>query len=282
MDDKPPPLPPHGRKVQRTTEQGDQQVIDQQIGTSQQTAALLPMAPTSDTYSYPKLGDSNFQSWKIAITTLLKIKGLYETVQGTGRADPMDELRAKMFIFQSLEEKYMFQVRACTSAKEMMERLSLIHADASKENLSRMLRKFYGYKLVQSDGMSMHIGKMEAMRMELADLGQGPTDEVFINQLLESLPHNYSSLKEIWDATEDKRKTVGELITRILKREQDLKAEVHDSHLESALLSRGKLTIEERKKVTKCAKCGKKGHWARECTAKPRRGTFQENREVAL
>lgn len=261
-------------------------------------APLPPLQPViTSGIRVPILDGTNFKNWKMMIDGSLELRGLHGIVTGeieVTRANRGAELQAKMAILETLNDAHLTMVNNCETSKEIMDRLCLTYADKSAANIGRMLKKYYGYKLQPGDSMSAHLSKMELMRKELESVDQPQTDEVFINQVLSTLPSEYGMLKEIWDNNHPDQKTIANLFSRILKKEEDLSEQKQSSDSNRALLvsksgnykkksyeknynernpnernQNEQMTIEERKKITRCAKCGSKGHWARECKTKP-------------
>ena len=122
------------------------------------------------------------------------------------------------------------------------------------------------------DSISQHLGRMDEMRNQLTDLGEKQSEAVYQVTLIGSLPAEYASIMEIWELTHPEMRTTQNLVARLLKREEDLKA-TQDSN--QALLARNgkaKMTreeIEAMKERTNCGICKQKGHWARECPENP-------------
>lgn len=238
------------------------------------------MSYTNHSASVPKLTEKNYLSWKLLITTVLKLKGLDKVVSGEQKVDEISELEAKLLLLETLDEHHLALVRNCDKACEIMTRLNLKYADTSAQNVTRMLNKYLSYKLQPGESMSTHIGKMEAMRSDLENVNQKQSDEMFQVQLLNTLPPEYDMLKEVWETTHPDLKKVDVLISRILKKEEDLitKGAAENSAFvtnRNNYNRTGKTynnqNLDELKKNSKCAKCGHKGHWAKECRTKPRK-----------
>lgn len=232
--------------------------------------------------NFTKLNEDNYVAWSIITTTLLESKSLHvalwtdQKIQAEGITEQtitQKRLEAKLILLMSINNNLLQQVIGCESPRDIWLRLKSIHDQSSETNVSRLLQKFFSFRRSQ-EPMSQYIGEMEAMRRQLSNLGEAISDQVFIMQLLNGLPSVYETLKEIWDTTEPKRKTVPELISRILQREADLN--------NAEQTATAFLTIAERKKKTRCAKCGHKGHWAKECVTDPKDYYSKEDREQAL
>lgn len=171
----------------------------------------------------------------------------------------------------------------CKTTKEIMKRLELIYADNSSANVYRLMHRYYRYKKSPEDSMLEHIGTMEEMKMALIDIDKKPDEELYQVTLLGSLPPEYETMMEVWELTHLTMRTTANLISRLLKREEDLKAESqeHKTFNVGRMSPEAwkKLSIDEKKKLTKCKTCGKKGHLARECNQKKNTATKVESEE---
>lgn len=168
-----------------------------------------------------KLSGSNFRTWKEMVSMVLRLRGLSMAIV-EDNVDEVLDIHAKLLLFESVDESHMSQVIGCTTAKEIMKRLDLIYADSSAANVYRIMLKYYRYKKDPNDSMSVHIGRMDAMRMALADIDKNPDDEVYQITLLGSLPSEYDGMLEMWELTHPSMKTTANLVARLLKREEDL------------------------------------------------------------
>lgn len=218
--------------------------------------------------SLVKLSDKNFPVWKSSIINLFNLTDLIDHLQApiTDGERANEEIKAQLYLMGTLNERTQLRVQGCATAFDMMQRIMLLHENYSQANVGRLLQKFFSYQKESVDSMADLIGKLEHMKDELKALGQPQTDMVFMSRIISCLPAGYETLKEIWEATDTQRQTVPSLVSRILKREEELATDQKTANL---LAARKMLTIEEKKKVTKCAKCGHKGHWARECETEP-------------
>lgn len=213
-----------------------------------------------------KLSTRNFVAWKSSINACLALKSLHSVISDpqVGQQDRSLELRARMVILASLDETAQERVQGCYTAYSMYQRILTLYGGAEVRNVGGLLRKFFSMKKQTKDTMAEHFTKMDGVRLALERVNQPLSDEIFMNQVILSLPAGYEVLREIWDVTPTEQRTIEELLGRICKREADLKL----SEDSSALVMK-KMSVAERKKITKCAKCGLKGHWAKECETKP-------------
>lgn len=130
----------------------------------------------------------------------------------------------------------------------------------------------------ETDSVSEHVGKMAELRSTLEELGEKQSDALFQVTLIASMPSQYSNLLEVWEMSHPDMRTTANLISRLLKREEDLKQVCGETSF-IAGKSFQELTIEEKKKVTKCKYCQKKGHWGYECPDAEEYSKRQMNKE---
>lgn len=135
---------------------------------------LLATASAPETMSIrlPTLTETNFLSWKLVIVDYLKWKQLDHCIaeRPTIAISEANEIRAKLVLLSSIDSKLIPQVSSCAKAKEIFDRLLLVHSDASKANAGRLLKKYFSYKRDPADKLSTHIGKLENMREELYNI----------------------------------------------------------------------------------------------------------------
>jgi len=170
----------------------------------------------------PKLNGKNYQSWRELIDIVLELRGLKSATERSD-VDSRVNLQAKLILLETLDESHRAQVRGCESAKDIVDRLQLIYADTSAANVYRLLMRYYRYEKKREDSMSEHIGRMDEMRNQLADLGEKQSEAVYQVTLIGSLPSEYSSIMEVWELTHKEMRTTQNLVSRLLKREEDLK-----------------------------------------------------------
>lgn len=222
-----------------------------------------------DVANVPKLRGPNFPIWRDMMTKILRLRGLSKVLED-GPLNPDEDDEASILAMGTMDEQHQTRVRACKTTKEIFERLAVTYADESAANKYRLLHEYFRYKKT-SDGMGEHIGKMESMRMALADIGEKQSDALFMVVLIGSLPAEYEGMLEKWEMMHESQRTIPILVSLLLKKEKDLQGKL--DHETVLMIGKKKLdfknlTIEEKKKLTRCNICRKKGHWAYECPDK--------------
>lgn len=222
----------------------------------------------------PKLKGPNYLNWRSMMNDLLELRGLKEIVDSGSTISGVQNLNAKLLIKSTLDEAHLAEVRNYDSAHDIWNHLSRMCIGANSSDVAMLVRKFYTYEYQKGDSMGTHLEKLSTMRTQLETIKQAPTDEVFIDRILQTLPAEFQKLKDNWDYLHPSQRTVAELKTRALKIEEESKQK-EPSLAEQAFVIRKQRkfksneTIEQRKKTSKCAKCGHVGHWYKECKTKP-------------
>ncbi|KAK9687019.1 Zinc knuckle [Popillia japonica] len=107
--------------------------------------------------------------------------------------------------------------------------------------------------------MSVFLSKVQELQNKLKQLGEEISDRLIITKILMSLPEKYSYFVSAWESTSDDKQTVENLSARLLIEEERLKVK-SDSVGESVALQARKQV-----KTIKCFKCGKEGHFIKNC-----------------
>lgn len=212
-----------------------------------------------------KLDKDNYSMWKRHVMTVFDLKGISKYLKTSCASNEKGELLARSLILSSVSQKWMADINGCKTAYDMWQRLADINGEQVEASLMSTIRQFYSMKHHGMD-MSTHIGIMETMRQQLESMGEPVSDRTFCGILLNSLKSGYEILQQTWDMTPAAEKTPSKLISKLLA----LHSQIQEAErTEVALVARGRMSIEERKKNSTCAKCGHKGHWAKECRTKP-------------
>lgn len=244
------------------------------------------MASNHGRIDVPKLTGKNYLNWRSIMSDIITLRGYEGVISGEVRDSTLN-LHAKLLIKSTLDDTHLAEERHYDLAHEMWNHLSRMCIGANSSNVAMLVRKFYSYQFVPGDSMGTHLEKLSTMREQLKDVSQGPTDEVFIDRILQTLPSEFKKLKENWDYMHRSEKTVSELKARILAIEEKNKHYQPQDDQQVFMMNKqtgrfNKESIEDRKKRTHCGKCGHKGHWVAECHTKPQnyRNNIAEDKQA--
>lgn len=226
------------------------------------TGWVAPQQIANYTTNMQKLNGTNFLPWKRQVEIILTLRGLIQALTDD-EVDGRTDMQATLVLLESMDDAHRIQVQAETSAKAIMGNLKRQYADTSANNKHQLLADFFGYKKIHSDTLNMHFGRLKEMRATLASLGEKMSEDLFQIALIRSLPDEFSDTLREWNRTHPSLKTTEFLCSCIQQRGREI--EKSEEVLVATRKQFKDMTIAEKKRVTNCAKCHKRGHWAKEC-----------------
>lgn len=266
MSSEEPPRPPHDQDGQ-----GEVGNSRQQANVSTFSSQAENMVPTMyNTANIQKLNGTNFTAWRREVEMVLKLRGLKKALE-TEDCDERIELQAMLVLLETMDHNHKMQVQTEKTAKSIMEFMVSQYEDSSAINKHRLLSKYFTYKKETSDNLHQHLSKLKEMRATLANFGWTQPDDVFHIIVINSMPGKDDILKT-WDLMHPSQRTTDFLVHCLKQKEQynqsPTSEQVFTQKEDKKIPNFQNLSIAERKRITTCAKCGKRGHWAAECRAK--------------
>lgn len=235
-----------------------------------------------DSIQFQKFDGKNFHIWKNQLCLVLEEEDLLDQLgeEKTYVLDRKRDLKTRCKIMKATTTTVYEKIVVYETAAEMWKHLRRVYESSSRLNTANLLQEYFAYEKSTNDDMATHISKVEQLALKLKGIGQEQTQEAIMAKLLTSLPTEFKMFRKAFESLDEKLQTKDELITRLLKEEVEIKSEFareekFEAHL-AEVKKRGynrtpqpgrdkKKEIEEKKKKTKCHKCKKVGHWAREC-----------------
>lgn len=219
--------------------------------------------------------------WKFQMRIVLKSINAYEIVTGilerpiasSGNSNSIkawDELdiKAQRAFIQSIGSKTSLHLIKCKTSSEMWKKLHEVFEQKSHTGIHFLQQKFYNAKIESDQDISTFIVNLEETVQELTDLGEKVSDSMIITKILMSLPENFAYFHSAWDSTEDDKKTLDNLRTRLMIEEKRI--QIHSGNEGGAFYSKNVSKGNKKKEKTPgmCNICKKGTHWRRDCPQK--------------
>lgn len=239
---------------------------------------------------------NNWTKWKHQIHLLFKCHGLVEIVSGRvlrpnvsteeATAEQRKELeefekkdaQAQLLITNALSDEVYNMLGVIQSSSEAWQRLLSIYEQSSGHRLDRLAEKFFAAKKDPNMGILEHLSAMQRDFHELGDEMRRQykvelPDQLLLLRMTSTLPSEYNSFRQVWEATALEDRTLDNLIERLRM------VEIHDSsdkQTVSAFVSTSSEKkpneksndFKKRKQKIICYKCNKAGHIAKYCRTK--------------
>ena len=258
------------------------------------------MQDTGSFMKYPMLErNEDFQQWKMKITAVLMCKGVSDALDIVEAKELEKDVvqMAKGYILQGVAYQYQTKIVDCKTAKDMMNKLKEICVDSSSSTVTSLMYQFYSFRYVSGENLNEYRNRLLDLfrRTTAADgsISEGMAYTAFLY-----------GLRASDDTSEEVKKWVDDVRTRasILK-VKDLTVDKAFQLMEEVLNEQGvsvsiPLTGSEeggsdnayyagstrnkrtRNKQVKCFQCGKRGHYARDCSENREEGS-EENANIA-
>lgn len=231
-----------------------------------------------------KLNGSNYQLWKFQMNAYMKARGLTDNVQGK---EPSTNASAQILaeyernegksmnaLIQSLDSERANFVLSCTTAKQMVDKLSSIYEKNSEIRVMNLYEEYFSLKMKEDDSVANYVSKVNQLASEIEAQGEKLSDKMKMCRIISSLPNKFNNYKTVWYNTKESR-TLDTMLSSLQLEEDNLKKNDANDGVQSNVAfaakakykskSKKPVNIDELKKKTKCNVCQQVGHWAREC-----------------
>lgn len=229
--------------------------------------------------------EESFQIWNFPLCVVLKANGLYEVVSKEQELESLNteeeksawkkkDAKAQKYIVMSVDKKHLLHIINCKYAHEMYDKLKNIFEKSTQDQVCNLLQQFYSCSYNKDTDMTLHISKIENLAHKLKALNQQMDDNMIISKIISTLPKNYRHFITAWESTAVTERTITNLIARIWA-EENRNMQEQESQSDVAFRSEESFKNKNTKNQTKyykkgkeedkCFKCGKKGHYARNC-----------------
>ena len=205
-----------------------------------------------------------------------------------------DDATARFIILSNLDEAQQGCVLSCVSAKEMWDKLGLIHEQKTATNKLGLLQTFHTYRMSEADTAVQHVARVTNMASQLKDVGENVSDATIMAKILASLTGRFSTLQVASDSVEPARQTLDNLQERLIREDTRLNGDDEKSEALAATAksrrARGPKSAENKKtenkrdmKDVQCYKCQRIGYIATRCRNKRKpREDAEKSRDCAF
>ena len=237
-------------------------------------------------------GIENWTKWKHQMGLLLKCHGLEEIVTGVTQrpvleAEPTaaqkkaladfekSDAHAQLLITNVLSDEVYNMLGVIQSSNESWQRLLSIYEQSSGHRLDRLAEQFFAAKKDPNVSMLEHISALQRDFHDLSDEMNRQVNVKLPEQLLmlritSTLPAEYNSFRQVWEATALNDRTMERLIERLRM------VELHDSGKKDSSNAFAARADDKKKKgkndkpkrdlkSIKCFRCQKFGHFQNRC-----------------
>ncbi|XP_057667225.1 uncharacterized protein LOC130900545 [Diorhabda carinulata] len=162
----------------------------------------------------------------------------------------------------------------CTTAHEMWSKLHSVYDLKSEESLALVQKQFFEFKWSHDGGIAHHISSLEQLANKMDKLGGKIPKSMLITRILSTLPTKFNFFHSAWDSTEQSKRTLENLTTRLLTEELRFGSQENVEDESKVALVSGKFAGKKNRfgksssadSVTRCSLCRKNNHTFKDWT----------------
>jgi hypothetical protein len=186
-------------------------------------------SPESSFFSFPKLSDFNYTSWKKDVKVLLLDRGCWNFIAGT--AKPLEEdcserdkrefewrkNRAYTTIYQSIERKYQTLIADTEDGKTAWETLKTNFEPSSRARLAGLVDEFLMLRPnIEEETIGIFSKKITDKKLQISEAGFELPELLVCFQLIRHLPAEYENLVQMLYRLKDEEFTVENIAKQLI------------------------------------------------------------------
>lgn len=213
-----------------------------------------------------KFDGTNYPLWSFKMKMYLRSRGLWGQVDGSSPLDLSLMEQAHAAIVLSLTDSQVLHVVATTNASEAWAVLKGMNESRDMASRMWLKEKFATFRFTAST-MEKHFEELEALVLQMGSAGCRPDEDDVCATLLRSLPSSFDGLVQAFRMSVGKF-TYGDVMSRVLAEDIRQKEQGRIEEETAMLAGRSRQEIKKKvfdKRAVTCYKCGKRGHFKREC-----------------
>lgn len=236
-----------------------------------------------ETLSEDSQGIVNYASWRLKLNLALKTKDIYEIATGAkqkpagGAADPAVkewvklDIEAQSLIALNVSSQIATKLVSCATSRQMLDKIVTMYGTKTDVTAEALRMKFFNYKYDDTKSAAENCMELTAIADELSGTGDQIRDKWVMSRIMSVLPSKLAHFRTAWDNVSGEQQTIEKLIQRLRLEDERLKdaGKGPEVNVQNALVSKQHNKQGQTSKATTCHKCGKKGHFMKECRGKP-------------